>query len=91
MEALQLLQVSPVQAPCLTTIEQAGENDRPVYLELCGLPDVVLVQDTGLQAAKSLADLADPGADLLVETPATADHTAEVFEVVDLLQLGAIN
>ena len=25
MEALQLLQVSPVQGPCLTTIEEAGE------------------------------------------------------------------
>ena len=89
MEALQLLQVSPVQGPCLTTIEEAGENDRPVHLELRGLPDVLLVQDS-LQAAKSLAGLADPGADLLVETPVTADHAAEVFEVVNRLQLGAI-
>ena len=40
--------------------------------------------------AKSLACLADPGADL-VETPITASHVAEVFEVVDRLQLGAIN
>ena len=90
MEALRLLQVSPVQGPCLTTIEEAGENDRPVHLELRGPPDVVLAQDTSLQAAKSLAGLAGPGADL-VETPVTADHTAEVFEVVDRLQLGAIN
>ena len=43
MEVLQLLQVSPVQGPCLTTIEEVGENDGPVYLELRGLPDVVLV------------------------------------------------
>ena len=91
MEALQLLRVSPVQAPYLTTIEEAGENDHPVHLELCGLPDVVLVQDASLQAAKSLAGLADPGADLLVETPVTADHAVEVFEVVDRLQLGAMN
>ena len=91
MEALQLLQVSPVQGPCLTTIEEAGENDHPVHLELRGLPDVVLVWDASLQAAKSLAGLADPGADPLVETPVTADHAAEVFEVVDRLQLGAIN
>ena len=35
MEALQLLQVSPAQGPCLTTIEEAGENDSPVHLELC--------------------------------------------------------
>ena len=90
MEALQLLQVSPVQGPCLTTVEKAGENDRPVHHELGGLPDV-LVQDVSLQVAKSLAGLADPGADLLVETPVTADHAAEVFEVVDRLQLGAIN
>ena len=34
MEALQLLQVSPVQGPCLTTIEEAGENDRPLHLVL---------------------------------------------------------
>ena len=81
MEALQLLQVSPVQGPCLTTIEEAGENDRPVHLER---------QDASLQAAKSLAGLADPGADL-VETPVTVYHAAEVFEVVDRLQLGAIN
>ena len=80
MEALQLLRVSPVQDPCLTTVEEAGENDRPVHLELRGLPDV-LVQDASLQAAKSLAGLADPGSDLLVETPVTADHVAEVFEV----------
>ena len=91
MEALQLLQVSPVECPCLTTIEEAGENDRPVRLELRGLPDVVVAQDASLQAAKSLAGLADPGADFLVETPVTADHEAEVFEVVDRLQLGAIN
>ena len=91
MEALQLLKVSPVQGPCLTAIEEAGENDRPVHLELRGLPDVVLVQDGSLQTAKSLAGLADPGSDLLVETPVTADHTAEVFEVVDRLQLGAIS
>ena len=91
MEALQLFQVSPVQGPCLTTIEEAGENDRPVHLELREPPDVVLAQDTSLQAAKSLAGLADPGADLLVETPVTADHTADVFEVVDRLQRGAIN
>ena len=63
----------------------------PVYLKLRGLPDVVLVQDASLQAAKSLAGLADPDADILVETPVTADHATEVFEVVDRLQLGAIN
>ena len=91
MEALQLLQVSPVQGPCLITIEEAGENDRPVYLELRELPDVVLVQDMRLQAAKSLSGLADPGADLLVASPVTADHAAEVFEVVDRLQLCAIH
>ena len=90
MEALQLLQVSPVQGACLITIEEAGENDRPVHLELRGPPDVVLAQDASLQAAKSLAGLADPDADL-VETLVTADHTAEVFEVIDHLQLGAIN
>ena len=67
------------------------ENDRPVRLELRGLPDVVLVQDKSLQAVKSLAGLADPGADLFVETPVTADHIAEVFEVVGCLQLGAIS
>ena len=66
MEALQLLHVSPIQGPCLTTIEEAGKNDRPVHLELHGLPDVVLVQDASLQMAKSLAGLTDPGADLLV-------------------------
>ena len=59
MEALQLLQVSPVYGPCLTTIEEAGENDRPVHLELRGLPDVVLAQDASLQVDKSLAGLAD--------------------------------
>ena len=85
MEALQLLQMSPVHSPCLTTKEEAGENDRPVHLELCGLPDVVLAQDTSLQVAKSLAGLADPGTDLLAKTPVTADHAAEVFEVVDRL------
>ena len=90
MEALQLLRASPVQGLCLTTIEEAGENDRPVRLELRGLPNVVLAQDASLQAAKSVAGLADPGADLLVETPVTADHAAEAFEVVDRLQLGAI-
>ena len=91
MEVLQLLQVSPVQGPCLTTIKEAGENDRLVHLELCGLPDVVLVQDTSIQAARSLAGLADPGANLLVETPVTADYAAEVFEVFNHLQLGAMN
>ena len=91
MEALQLLRMSPVQGPYLTTIEKAGENDRPVHLELRGLPDDVLAQDASLQAAMSLVGLADPGTDLLVETPVTADHAAEVFKVVDRLQLGAIN
>ena len=51
----------------------------------------MLAQGASLQAAKSLAGFADPSADLLVETPVTADHTAEVFEVVDRLQLGAIS
>ena len=37
VEALQLLQVSPVQGPCLITKEEAGENDHPVHLELRGL------------------------------------------------------
>ena len=82
MEVLQLLHVSPVQGPCLTTVEEVDENDRPVHLELRGLPDVVLVQDARLQAAKSLAGLEDPGADLLVETPVTADNAAEIFEIV---------
>ena len=91
METLQLLQVSPVQGPSLTTVEEAGENDHPVHLELRGPSDVVLVQDTGLQAAKSLAVLSDSIADLLVENPLTADHAAEVFEIIDRLQLGAIN
>ena len=91
MEALQLLQVSPVQGPCLITIEEAGKNDCPVHLELRGLPDVVLAQDVSLQVAKSLAGLADLGADLLAETPITADHAAEVSEVADRLQLAAIN
>ena len=76
---------------CLLSILEAGENERLVHLELCGLPDTVLVQDASLRMAKSLAGLADPGADLLVETPVTADHTAKVFEVIDRLQLGAIN
>ena len=34
MGAFQLIQASPVQGPCLTTTEEAGENDRPVHLEL---------------------------------------------------------
>ena len=72
-------------------IEEAGENDRPVHLELRGVPDIVLDQDASLQAAKSFAGLADPGADILVETPVTADRAAEVFEVVDHLRLDAIN
>ena len=50
METLQLFQVSPVQGPCLTTIQGAGENDRPVHLELRGPPDAVLAQDASLQA-----------------------------------------
>ena len=83
--------MSPLQGSCLTTIEEVDENDRPVHLELSGPPDVVLAQDASLQAAMSLAGLADPGADLLVETPVTPDHTAEVFEVIDRLQLGAIS
>ena len=83
--------MSPVQGPCLTIIEEAGEHDRPVHLELRGLRDVVLTQDASLPAAKSLDGLADPGADLIVETPVIANHAAEVFEVVDRLQLGAIN
>ena len=82
--------MSPVQGPYLTTVEEDGENDHLVHLELRGLPGVVLVQDVSLQAAKSLASLADPGTDL-VETPVTADHAAEVFEVIDRLQLGAIS
>ena len=41
--------------------------------------------------SRALADLVDPGADLFVETPFNADHAAEVFKVVDQLQLGAIN
>ena len=56
-----------------------------VHLELRGLPDVVLAQDASVQATKSLAGFTDPGSDLLVETPVTADHAAEVFEVVDRL------
>ena len=40
--------MSPEQGPCLTTVEEAGKNDRPVHLELRGLPDVVLVQDASL-------------------------------------------
>ena len=83
--------MSPVQGPCITNAEEADENDHPVHLELRGLSDVVLVQDASLQAAKSLAGLADPGGDLLVETPVTANHAAEVFEVVDRLQLAAIS
>ena len=55
------------------------------------MPDVVLIQGVSLQAAKSFVGLADPGADLLVETPIAADHAAEVFEVVDRLQLDAIS
>ena len=62
MKALRLLQVSPVHCPCLTTVEEAGENDRPVHFELRGLPDVVLAQEVSLQAAKSLVGLTDPGA-----------------------------
>ena len=53
MEALQMLQVSPVQGPCLTTIEEASENDRPDYLELRRLPDVVLAQDASLQLPRA--------------------------------------
>ena len=51
----------------------------------------MLAQDASVQAAKSLAGFADPGADLLIETPVTAIHAAEVLEVVGRLQLGAIN
>ena len=86
MEAFQLLQVSPVQGPCVTTIEEAGENSRPVHLELRGLPDVVLAQDASLQAAKSQAGLADPGADPLVETPVTAVTTTTTYNN-DLISL----
>ena len=45
MEALPLLQVSPVQSPCLRTVEEAGENCRPEHFEPRGLPGAVLVQD----------------------------------------------
>ena len=83
--------MSPVQGPCLTTIEEAGEKDCPIHLELRGLIDVALTQEVILQAAKNLAGLADPRTDFLVDTPITADHAAKVFKIVDPLQLGAIN
>ena len=57
MEALQLLQVYPVQGPCLTTIQEAGENDRPVHLELRGPPDVVLAQGERLWLALQIPAL----------------------------------
>ena len=42
-----------------TNMEEAGVNYRLVHLELRGPFGVVLAQDASLQAAKSLAGLAD--------------------------------
>ena len=66
MELFQLFQVPSVQGPRLTSIEEAGEDNGPVYLDLRGQSDVVLVQDTCSQAAEGLAGLAYRGVDLFV-------------------------
>ena len=90
MEVLQLLQVSPLQSPCLTTIEEAGKNDRPAHLALRGPPDVVLAQNTSLQVAKSLAGLADPGADSLSRLLITLPRylkSSTVFSWVPLIEM----
>ena len=66
MELLQLLQVSSVHSPCLTSIEKARQYNSLVHLELRGQLDVVLVQDTSSKATESLTGLADSGVDLLI-------------------------
>ena len=77
MQALQLLQMFPVQGSCLTTIEEAGENDCPVHLELRGLPDVMLAQDASLQAARAWLTLQIRALISLLRL--TADHAADIF------------
>ena len=58
MEAFQHYQVPSKQIPGLTSIQEASEDDEFVHFELCGLPDAVLVQHTGVQMAKGLASFA---------------------------------
>ena len=92
MELFELLQMSPVQGPRLASIEEAGEDNSPVHLELCGQLDGMLVQDTNSKTTESLAGLTDPGVDLFIQAAVIADGTTKVFhEVIHRLQLGALD
>ena len=93
VELLQLLQMSFVHGPRLTSVEEAGENDGPVHLYFRGhwwIYNIVLIQDAGMEPTDSLTGLADPGIDLLIRAVVLADGTAEVLKVVHL-QLGILD
>ena len=82
MELFQLFQVFSVQSPCLTSIQETSEDHGLVYLQLCGLAIVVLVQNLHSQSAKSLTHLADSGVYLLVQSSIIGDVAAKIFEIV---------
>ena len=93
VELLQLLQMSFVHGPRLTSVEEAGKNDCPVHLYFRGhwwIYNIVLIQDASTEPTDSLTGLVDPAIDLLIRAIVLAGGTAEVLKVVHL-QLGILD
>lgn len=72
---LRLLQKSSVQGPWLTAVEEVGENQSSVHLQLGGQYDfsVALVQETCSTPDKCWTGLADPVADFFVSAAVVGD------------------
>ena len=67
MEAFQQFQLPSVQSSGLVFIQETGEADGFVAMELCRLPDVVLVQNMQLWKAKGLTCFTNPSIDFFVQ------------------------
>ena len=91
MKLLLLLKALAVQCPGLAPIQKRCENNGSVDLELHGESDVVLVEHPSVKPSKCLACFVDPRCDLSIKRSIAGDAAAQVFEVVHVLQLGAIN
>ena len=81
-------EAAPVEAflkcPCLTSIQEAGENNSLVHFELCWLPDDMLIQYSSTQASKGLVGFTNPGTDLFVKQAITGDNASKVLELFTL-------
>ena len=81
VEMVKFPGMTPIDRPCFTAVQQCGENNGPVHLDLGHCRDPSPVPNVFVQSAEGGARLCESGVDFIVNDNVSGECAAEVVNL----------